>query len=185
MAMETKDKEYLDNYEISLYKTLHDFLVGKEMMDTKKPDAPDIDDMWERICQSYITDGIREFNDYPTVSLGWMMFIGMALAEMWDEDWDKYSKEKDLYFALREVRGYDYMDEYICEEVLRLNADEAKTLTKLVGDVALMAHNALQKEGFEPGTPMAFHAYVRTLRQLYNAGVGVQLKKLGYHMVKM
>ncbi len=183
--MDTKDKEYLDNYEISLYRTLRDFLLGKQLMDERKVDAPDLDDMWERICQSYLTDGIREFNAYPTVSLGWMMFIGMALAKMWDDDWEKYSKEKDLYFALREVRGYDYMDEYICEDVLHLDSEAAKELTKLVGDVALMVHNALQKEGFEPATPMAFHAYVRTLRQLYNAGVGVQLKKLGYHMVRM
>lgn len=183
--MENKDKEYLDNYEIAVYKTIRDFLLGKDAIDEKRFDAPDIDEKWEHICQSYITDGIREFNAYPTVSLGWMMFIGMAVAKMWDEDWEKYSREKDLYFMLREVRGYDYMDEYICEDVLGLNAEDAKATTKLVGDVSLAAHQALLREGFEPATPMAFHAYVRTLRQLYVAGAGMQLKRMGYHMVKM
>lgn len=180
-----ENKEYLDNYEITIYKAIHEFLLSKGEVDKMKPDAPDIEDMWERICQSYMTDGVREFNGYPTVSIGWMMFIGMAVAQLWDEDWEKYSKEKDLYFMLREVRGFDCLDEYICEDVLKLNPDEAKTLTKLVGDVAVLAHRALLHEGFEPGTPMAFHAYIRTIHQMYLSGAAVQLKRMGYHMSKL
>lgn len=180
-----QDKEYLDNFEITLYKNLHGNLLAQNEVDKMKPDAPDIEDKWEQICQSYLPDGMREFSGYPTVSLGWMMFIGMAVAQLWDDDWEKYSKEKDLYFFLREVRGYDCMDEHICEDILKLNADEAKALTKLCGDLALSAHHALLHEGFEPGTPMAFHAYVRTLHQLYLAGAAVQLKRMGYHMTKI
>lgn len=150
-----------------------------------KPDAPDIEDKWEQICQSYISDGVREFNGYPTVSLGWMMFIGMAVAQLWDEDWEKYSKEKDIYFMLREIRGYDCLDEYICEEILKLSPEKATALTKLVGDVSVLVHRALLREGFEAGTPMAFHAYVRTLHQMYLSGAAVQLKRMGYHMSKL
>lgn len=29
------------------------------------------------IRQDLHPDGIREFNEYPTVSFGWMMYIGM------------------------------------------------------------------------------------------------------------
>lgn len=180
-----ESKEYLDNYEISIYKTIRDYLLEKDEIDQMKPDAPDIEDCWEHICQSYLPDGVHEFNGYPTVSLGWMLFIGMAVAKMWDEDWEKYSKEKDLYFMLREVRGYDCMDEYISEDILKLNAEEAKALGKLAGDVALTAHKALLREGFEPSTPIAFHAYVRTLHQLYLAGAAMQLKRMGYHMTKV
>jgi len=179
------NKEYLDNFEITVYKAIHSYLLEKNEIDKIKPEAPDIEDMWEHISQSYLQDGIREFSDYPTVSLGWMMFIGMAIAKMWDEDWAKYSKEKDLYFALREARGFDYLDEYICEDILKLNEEEAKSLTKTIGDIATMAHRTLIREGFEPSTPMAFHAYVRTLHQLYIAGMAVQLKRMGYHMTKI
>lgn len=179
------NKEYLDNFEITIYRLLHDYLLEKNEIDKIKPDAPDMEDKWEHICQSYIQDGIREFADYPTVSLGWMMFIGMAVAKLWDEDWEKYSQEKDLYFLLREVRGYDYLDEYICEDVLKLDETAAKSLTKLVGDIATMTHSTLIREGIEPGSPNAFHAYVRCLRQLYNAGVAVQLKRMGYKMAKL
>ena len=100
-------KEYLDRYEEALAEALAEFLQAKGQMDEPKPKAPDIEEKWEAIAQSYIPDGAREFNGYPTVSLGWMAFIGMAVAQFWDTDWDKYSSVEDLYVTLREVRGYD------------------------------------------------------------------------------
>ena len=35
-------------------------------------------------------------------SLGWMMYIGMAVAKMWDEDWTAYASLPDLYTPLRD-----------------------------------------------------------------------------------
>ena len=53
---------------------------------------------WEQIAKAYIPDGIKEFNDFPSASLGWMMYIGMAVAkffavqsgkaERWDAEWE-------------------------------------------------------------------------------------------------
>lgn len=179
------NNEYLDKYEENLHQSLCTYLTEKDKIDTIFPDAPDIEDLWVIIAQSYLQDGVREFNSYPTVSLGWMMFIGMAIAQMWDEDWDKCSKTPDIYIELRDKRGYDCLDEHICENVLHLNEDQAAALSKLVSNVAGMAHHNLISSNFENGTSEAFHAYVRTLHVLYRMGSAVQLNQLGYHMTKM
>ena len=54
------------------------------------------------------------------------MFIGMAIAKYWDEDWELYSKVEDLYKYLRDHIDFDHMDDYICEKVLLLD-DKGKT----------------------------------------------------------
>ncbi|MDO4462015.1 MAG: hypothetical protein Q4C30_05910 [Bacteroidia bacterium] len=177
--------EYIDKYEKNLEAVLHEYLVSRGEVDEMRPDAPDIEGKWEQICQSYIPDGVREFEGYPSVSLGWIMFVGMAVAQLWDVNWEKYSKMDDLYLFLRDARGYDYMDEYICERVLKVKGKQAEKVTQLVGDVAVKAHGMLMHERFENGTPEAFHAYVRTLHQLYTAGAAVQLRRMGYHMTPM
>ena len=43
--------------------------------------------------------------DFPSASLGWMMYIGMAVAKFWDAEWDIYSKIDDLYVYMRDKRG--------------------------------------------------------------------------------
>lgn len=116
--------QYLDTFEKSVHTALAKFLVSRGAIDAHLPDTTDIEGRWEKICMAYLPDGVKEFTGYPTVSLGWMMFIGMAVARMWDEDWEMYSRFDDLYTTiLVKGRGYDMMDEYICEEILHLQAD--------------------------------------------------------------
>ena len=179
------NQEYQDKFERSVHLLLANYLLGKGVIDNHLPDAPDITERWEGICQAYLPDGVREFNGYPTVSLGWMMFIGMAVAKMWDEDWEMYSKFNDLYAILRDQRGYDNMDEYICQDVLKLLPEDEAKVSKLVGDTSDLVRNALVHEGFENGTPEAFNAYVRCLHQLYYFGAAVELRRMGYHMTKL
>ena len=139
------------------------------------------------IAKAYLPDGIREFQDFPSASLGWMMYIGMAVAKMWDTEgmeqreqsdacidsaesrqnstegqWEIYGNIEDLYAYMRDKRGYDAMDEYIREEILPL------------------VHQHL-----EPGTKAAFNGFVSCLHQLYLMGAAIQLKRMGYHMTKM
>jgi len=179
-------QNHLDRFEKSIHDRLGRYLLDKDAIDNRLPEAPDIEDRWEQICTAYLPDGVREFNNYPTVSLGWMMFIGMAIAHMWDEDWDMYSRFTDIYKSiLLKGRGYDCMDEYICRDILKLRSDDEIRVSTLAGDSATLVHSALMHEGFEPGTPEAFNAYVRCLHQLYYFGAAVELKRLGYHMTKL
>ena len=78
----------------------------------------DITNKWNEIAPSYVKDSVREVADYPTVSLGWAMYLGMAVAKFWDDDWKIFSQVNNLYEYIRDKRGYDYMDEYVREDIL-------------------------------------------------------------------
>ena len=78
----------MKQFEEQLQKDLHQFLLSMKEVDERLPQCPDIEEKWEEIAQTYIPDGIREFNDFPSASLGWMMYIGMAVAKFWDAEWE-------------------------------------------------------------------------------------------------
>ena len=169
-------------FEELLHNDLNQYLTGLKEMDEHLPECPDVEDKWAEIAEAYIPDGIREFQNYPSASLGWMMYIGMAVAKMWDTEWQIYSHIENLYAYLRDKRGYDAMDEYIREDVLRLRGSDYDALEKLVGECASRVNNALTHQHFEPGTREAFNGYVTCLHQLYLFGAAVQLKRMGYRM---
>lgn len=169
-------------FENEVREDLRTYLLGRGEIDERMPEAPDIENLWEKAATSYLSDGIREFGGYPTVSLGWMMYVGMAVAQYWDTDWEVYGQLPDVYAYLRDKRGYDAMDEYVRQDVLRLEGEEYMALERLVGECASRTHSRLQHGGFEPGTPEAFRGYVACLHQLYLMGAAVQLRRMGYHM---
>ena len=175
----------MEIFEEKLQQNLHQFLCNMQEVDERLPQCPDVEDKWESIVRAYIPDGIREFSEYPTVSLGWMMYIGMAVARFWDEDWSLYTYKNDLYTFMRDKRGYDHMDEYIREEVLQLDAVRSTALERLVAECASRVNNLLIHQPIEPGTKEAFEAYVSCLHQLYRMGVAIQLKRMSYHMTEM
>ncbi len=172
-------------FEDRIKDDLHKYLCTIGETDERFPECPDVEDKWEQTAKAYLPDGIREFGNYPTVSLGWMMYIGMAMAKLWDTEWDVYSKLASPYTYMRDKRGYDNMDEYIREEVLLLKGDDYTATEKLVGECAARVHNMLRRENITPATPQAFTAYVACLHRLYLAGMAVQLKRMGYHMTRM
>ena len=167
-----------------IHEDLQRYLLSIDAIDERMPDAPDLDDKWTAIAEEYIPDGIREYNGYPTVALGWMMYVGMAVAKMWDEDWETYSKHESLYATLRDKRGYDSMDEYIREEVLRFEGDEYCAIEKIVAECASRTDANMRRMRIEPATKEAFRAFMTCLQQLYVFGYSVQLKRMGYRMVQ-
>jgi len=171
-------------FEEKLHENLHAYLMEKGECDERLPDCPDVEEKWEQIATAYIPDGVREFNSYPEASLGWMMYIGMAVAKFWDGEWEIYSKLENIYSYLKEKRGYDCLDEYVREEVLMLTGDDYAALEKLTGSCATQVNSFLRHQDIEPSTKEAFNAYVDCLHQLYVMGAAVQLKRMGYHMVK-
>lgn len=181
--METKKDG--NSIEQQIHNDLHQYLLSKGMVDERLPQAPDIEELWTKVGESYLPHGMREFGAYPIVSIGWMMFIGMAIAKLWDTEWERYSKEADLYKYLRDQRDFDHMDEYICEEVLLLTEEKQEALAKTVGECASRTHSLLYHSQLEPGTKEAFQAYVSALHQMYLMGMSMELKRLGYHMTKL
>ena len=168
------------NFEETLHNDLLKYLQAKDEIDHRMPECPDIEELWPKIGEAYLQDGVREFQNYPVVSLGWMMYVGMALVKLWDTEWEIYGKIDDLYSYLRDKRGYDLMDEYVRQEVLLLKGDDFTALERLTGDCASRVYNLLRHQPLEPGTPEAFRAYVACLHQLYLMGMAIQLKRMGY-----
>lgn len=175
----------MTEFEERLHQSLFTYLQQQGRVGERFPDAPDLEEKWESVGRAYLPDGIREYTDYPVVSLGWVMYIGMALAKMWDKDWEHYSVQENLYEMLRDVRGYDLMDEFVREEVLELEGEDFQKMEVLVGECARRTHSLLAHAGVEPGTAEAFHAYVAALHQLYLMGIAVELHHLGYKMVEV
>lgn len=163
---------------------LRKYLESENQIGKILPSCPDIEELWKKLATSYLPDGIREFQKYPVSSLGWMMFIGMAVATFWDGDWNIYSQIDDLYLYMRNKRGYDSLDDYIKEEVLLLNEKEAQNTDRLVGECASRTNNMLRHAHIEPGTKEAFKAYTDCLELLYYFGAAIQLHRMGYQMVK-
>lgn len=174
-----------NNFEQKVKDELYKFLRQHEEIDEQLPVAIDIEELWPKIGESYLIDGVREFQQYPTVSLGWTMYIGMGLAKMWDDDWEIYSKVDDLYLFMRDKSGYDLMDEYIRGPLLGLKGPDFDSTEQLVQGCAELAHTMLMHEGFEPSTEDAFRGYVACIHQLYLMGAYVQLHRMGYHMSPM
>ena len=174
----------MEDFAEKLLEDLHRYLVNRDAVDERMPECPDVEGKWTAIAEAYLPDGAREFASYPVASLGWMMFIAMAVAKFWDTDWVRYDKVDDLYLMLRDKRGYDNLDEYILDEVLDLHGDDAEQMQNLVGDCAERVKRALFTLDIEPGTVEAFKAYVACLHTMYQMGMAVQLKSMGYHMVK-
>ena len=115
------------------------------------------------------------------------MYVGMALAWYWDEDWTKYS-DKDgetLYAGLRDARGYDELDDYVVYDILKVDEKEGESIAKTVGECAARTLSALSHSGIEPGTKEASQAYIASLHALYTMGVAMELNALGYHMTKL
>lgn len=175
----------MEDFATTLQEDVHRYLVRRGAVDERMPECPDVEAKWPKIAEEYLPDGIREFADYPVASLGWMMFIGMAVAKYWDTDWECYAAVEDLYTPMRDKRGFDNLDEYIMDEVLNLQGDAAEKMQTLVGDCAERVKRALFRLDVEPGTIEAFKGYVACLQCMYKLGSAVQLNAMGYHMHKM
>lgn len=169
-------------FEEQVQSDLWTYLGGLSLVDERMPECPDVEEKWDSLLQAYLPDGMREYRDYPLVSLGWTMFLGMAVAKCWDEDWADYGRRDNLYASLRDVRGFDCMDEYILEDVLKLDAEACGRMSRVVGECAARTESLLRRSPIEPGTRQAFDAYVACLHQLYRMGMAVWLHAMGYRM---
>ena len=175
-----------EDKELLFRDDLHQFLLSVDMIDERLPEAPDLEELWQPIAQSYMPDAIREFNgEYPRVAFGWIMYVGMALAKYWDVEWTTYSKVTDLYAYLRDRIDFDHMDDYILDSVLLLDENEHKATSALVAECAARTYTLLIHQGYEPGTEAAFRGFIAALHQMYLMGADIQLKALGYHMTQL
>lgn len=169
-------------FEKRVREDLIGFLTRKGALDRRVPECPDVEERWGEVCRAYLPDGVREFRNYPVVSLGWIMFVGMAMAFYWDTDWETYSARKGIYEELRDRRGFDNMDDSVTEDVLGYRDEDAARVIDLAAQCASRVFSLLSHSHIEAGTQNAMECYMAALHQLYLAGMGMELNSLGYHM---
>jgi hypothetical protein len=183
--METEKDAIISRYEQQFKDDLARYLQSEHLVDDILPDCPDVAEVWPKVFQSYLSDAVREYAQYPTVVLGWMMYVGMAIAKYWDVDWSLYQKVDDLYQHILSKTDYDHLDDYICEKILLLTKNEHERLEKYVGECGARIYNQICHARIEPGTAEAYHCLYAALEMMYLFGAFTELKALGYSMQKI
>ena len=185
--MTEQQHDLLNRYEESLRKTLTERLTNGKWLEGRFLEVEELNEKWKAAAPSYMADAVPEIAKYPLVAIAWAMYEGMALATLWDKEWNRYEKVEDMHKMLIEPRGFDCMDEYITEILLALplESEEAQKIEDMIRSTAEAAQSLIRKEQVEAQSVMAFHIFARTTKVLFEAGVAVQLKRLGYNYVKV
>ena len=177
--------EYLDNFELGLMDKLVRLCRSYKRLDGVFPSSEDIDGMWPRLAPEYLADAVQQVKDYPTVSVAWAAYVGMAIANGWDSDWGKTSSMQ--YSEMYGPRGFDDMDEYILSQLLGipLGSADAIGIEDMVRRCGELTVDLIRHEEVEPQSPMAYHIFVRASRAMYRIGAALELERLGYKMQPM
>jgi hypothetical protein len=185
--MTEQQMELLARYEESLRKTLIERLSKDNWLDGQLLTVEELNEKWRTSAPSYMVDAVPEITKYPLVAIAWAMYEGMGAAVLWDKEWNRYEAVEDLHKMFTEPRGFDCMDEYITEILLCLPLDsqEAQRVENMIRSTAETAQMLIRKEGIEAQSVMAFHVFARTTKVMFELGVAVSLKRMGYSYVKV
>lgn len=185
--MTEQQHDILNRYEESLRKTLTDHLSQRKWLDGRLLEVEELNERWRSSAPSYMADAVPEIAKYPLVAIAWAMYEGMGAAVLWDKEWSRYENIDDLHKMFTEPRGFDCMDEYITEILLALplGSAEAERVEDMVRSTAECAQSLIRKEQIEAQSVMAFHIFARTTKVMFEAGVAVSLRRLGYNYVKV
>ncbi len=179
------DKEYLDSFEDKLQEELLRLCTSYNMLDGKLLATDDIDNQWNVLAPEYMADAVGQINEYPTVSVAWAAYLGLAIAYGWDTDWDFISKA--AYQSFYGEQGFDDMDEHIVRDLLGipLDSEEAQNLEGMIRRSAQTAVTLIRAEQIEPQSPMAFYVFARAVKVMFRIGAAIELKRLGYKFEKV
>lgn len=179
-----EDSLYYTMFQDRLEKDLLKICTEREMLEGILLQSQDIDDKWNALAPEYMADGVKEIAAYPTVSVAWAAYIGMAVACWWNRDWNRLKNQP--YSALLGPNGFDDMDDHIMSDILGLIPGSVETAgineTIRVCADAAVAH--IRQEHIEPQSPRAFYVYARTVQSMFRIGAAMELYRLGYEMRK-
>ena len=185
--MTEQQHDILNRYEESLRKALTERLSSTGWLDGRFLEVEELNEKWRSSAPSYMADAVPEIAKYPLVAIAWAMYEGMGAAVLWDKEWNRYENEEDFHKMFTAPRGFDEMDEYITEVLLclPLGSEGATKLENLIRSTAERAQSLIRKEQIEAQSVMAFHLFARTTKVMFEAGVAVQLRRMGYNYVKV
>ena len=166
----------LEQYREELTEHLVRTCTGNGFLKGILLNSPDIDNVWLRLMQPFCGDAVREFNNYPEYCLGCAGYLGMAVACLWDKDWEKYNDVSYDFFL--GARGFDDMDDHITDTILQGRKHCVPAMQSVAGE----AWHFLLKESPEPGTADAYRMFLITLEVMYKVGAAIELQHLGYKL---
>lgn len=177
--------DYLENFERRVEQELLRLCTSAGMLNGTLLASDDIDEHWHTLAPEYMADAVPQVKDYPTVSVAWAAYLGMAIAWGWDTDWELC--KHDSYQSYYGQQGFDDMDEHIVRDMLGLLLDgyEARALEGIIRRCGETAVSLIRHEHIEPQSTMAFHVFARACRVMYRIGAAIELKRLGYKFEKM
>lgn len=177
--------DFLQQFEARVQDELLRLCTSSGMLVGTLLASDDIDEHWNKLAPEYMADAVPQVKDYPTVSVAWAAYLGMAVAWGWDTDWTLYSE--DPYSSYYGDAGFDDMDEHIVQDILGLPLDgyEAKSLESIIRRCGETAVSLIRREQIEPQSVMAFHVFARACRVMYRIGAAIELKRQGYKFEKI
>ena len=186
MEDEVLIKAYLQQYEEKLQQALV-ALCRQEQLLPKEGPMPYTDDLlekWNEIAPEYLADAVPQIAEYPEVSVAWALYLGMAWANVWHQDWQEGKKR--TYSSFYGPRAFDDMDEHIVRDILGLplESPEAEKIEEMMRSCAHTAMTFIRREDTEAQTTKAFYLFARTTRVLFRIGAALSLKRLGYKFEK-
>ncbi|MCQ2069319.1 MAG: hypothetical protein MJY68_09575 [Bacteroidaceae bacterium] len=180
-----EDLLYYNMFQDRLERELLKICTDAGMLEGILLRSDDIDLKWKELAPEYIADGVKEIAAYPTVSVAWAGYIGMAVACWWNRDWNKLKDQP--YSVLLGLNGFDDMDDHILKDILGLLPDgkQAQQITSLMQTCAQTAVTFIRQEKIEPQSPRAFYVYARAVQVMFSIGAAIELHRLGYEMRKL
>lgn len=179
------DIGFLNRFEEKILCELLRVCTSHRMLSGTLLATDDISEHWDILAPEYVADAVCQIADYPTVSIAWAGYLGLAVAHGWDKNWQECLKIP--YKAYYGEQGFDDMDEHIVQHVLGLSLDskEAQALEGVIRSCAQTAVTLIRREQIEPQSPMAFHVFARAIKVMYRVGAALELKRLGYKFEEM
>lgn len=179
------DIGFLNRFEEKIQNELLRICTSRGMLGGVLLATDDVTERWEVLAPEYVADAVGQIADYPTVSVAWAGYLGLAVAHGWDTNWEACVRTsyQDYYGS----QGFDDMDEHIVQHVLglSLNSKEAKDLEAMIRSCAQAAVTLIRREQIEPQSAMAFHVFARAIKVMYRIGAALELKRLGYKFEEM
>lgn len=180
-----EDQLYYNMFQTRLETELLKICTQEGMLEGVLLRSDDIDGKWKDYAPDYIADGVKEIAAYPTVSVGWAAYIGLAVACWWNRDWTKLKDQP--YSAFQGSQGFDNLDDHILVDILGLLLDgnEARKITSIIQTCAQTTVSFIRQEKAEPQSPRAFYLYARAIQVMFSIGAAIELHRLGYEFRKI
>lgn len=179
------DIQYLIRLEEKMQNELLRLATSRNMLKGVLLATEDIDEQWKILAPEYMADAVPQIAHYPTVSVAWAAYLGMAVAYGWDAAWETYLKLP--YQSYYGEQGFDDMDEHIVRDLLRVPLDSktAKELEETIRQCGEKAVDLIRYEQVPPQSELAFHVFARACKSMFRIGAAIQLKRMGYNFEKV